>query len=46
MTIDLFSLRLVQGAACKHLMGVAEKYLNQSGRRWVQMSTLFSFMKL
>ncbi|TFK90825.1 hypothetical protein K466DRAFT_516455 [Polyporus arcularius HHB13444] len=43
---DLFSLRLVQGDACRHLMGVAEKYLNQSGRRWVQMSTLFSFMKL
>ena len=42
----LKALSVSQGALCAHLKGVADKYLSQSGRRWVQMSTLFSFMKI
>ena len=45
-TLDLHALMLVQGQTCTHLQSVVEKYLDQSGRRWVQMSTLFSFMKM
>ena len=33
-------------AACTQLKGAVEKYLDQNGRRWVQMSKLFSFMKV
>ncbi len=43
---DLQSLQNHQQKTCDALKGVVEKYLDQSGRRWVQMSTLFSFMKV
>ncbi|KAI0793848.1 DNA polymerase alpha catalytic subunit [Fomes fomentarius] len=43
---DLQSLKVVQGITCNHLKSIVEKYIDQSGRRWVQMSALFSFMKL
>ena len=44
--VALKALAISQGPLCAHLKGVADKYLSQSGRRWVQMSTLFSFMKI
>ncbi|OBZ73519.1 DNA polymerase alpha catalytic subunit [Grifola frondosa] len=36
----------LQGDFLRTMAATAEKYLNQSGRRWVQLSTLFSFMKM
>ena len=43
---DLEALMLTQETTLKYLKSVTEKYLDQSGRRWVQMSALFSFMNL
>ena len=43
---DLQSLQGHQQKTCDDLKGVVEQYLDQCGRRWVQMSSLFSFMKL
>ncbi|KAH9935987.1 uncharacterized protein BXZ73DRAFT_45345 [Epithele typhae] len=42
----LVALGSSQRAVCVYLKEVAQKYLDQSGRRWVSMSTLFSFMKV
>ena len=44
--LDLDSLQSHQRVTCDALKAVVEKYLDQSGRRWVQMSSLFSFMKV
>ena len=46
LCVDLQPLMLRYEPMCEHLTSIVEKYLDQSGRRWVQMSTLFSFMKL
>ncbi|KAI0731115.1 hypothetical protein C8Q76DRAFT_644698 [Earliella scabrosa] len=43
---ELSSLTAMQGNTCQYLKSVVERYLDQSGRRWVQMSALFSFVKL
>ncbi|KAI0676013.1 hypothetical protein C8Q78DRAFT_963901 [Trametes maxima] len=44
-TADIKSLT-EQHTLLQTMKETVEKYMNQSGRRWVQMSTLFSFMKL
>ncbi|TBU30600.1 DNA polymerase alpha catalytic subunit [Dichomitus squalens] len=43
---DLQTLGHLPQGICYQLREVVERYLNQCGRRWVQMSALFSFMKL
>jgi DNA polymerase alpha subunit A len=32
-------------ALLRQLVGVVDKYLDQSGRRWVELDGLFSFMR-
>jgi DNA polymerase alpha subunit A len=33
-------------ALLRQLVAVVDKYLDQSGRRWVELDGLFSFMKM
>ncbi|KAI0630777.1 hypothetical protein C8Q77DRAFT_225853 [Trametes polyzona] len=43
---DLEALAKRQMEFFDTMKGIVDKYMDQSGRRWVQMSALFSFMKL
>ncbi|KAI0369754.1 hypothetical protein BV20DRAFT_967411 [Pilatotrama ljubarskyi] len=43
---ELNALAGHQGEFLRAMMDTVEKYMDQCGRRWVQMSALFSFMKL
>ena len=40
------ALRLTQKPFLKTMAGTVEKYLAQNGRRWVNLTSLFSFMKV
>ncbi|KAI0358255.1 hypothetical protein OH77DRAFT_1256462 [Trametes cingulata] len=43
---ELNALASHQDEFLRSMMDTVEKYMDQCGRRWVQMSALFSFMKL
>ncbi|OJT03335.1 DNA polymerase alpha catalytic subunit [Trametes pubescens] len=43
---DLDAISTSQKHFLEAMQGTVEKYMDQCGRRWIQMSTLFSFMKL
>lgn len=43
---ELEALGQVQGSFLRAMSGTVEKYLDQCGRRWVDLGALFSFMKV
>ncbi|KIP07458.1 hypothetical protein PHLGIDRAFT_71117 [Phlebiopsis gigantea 11061_1 CR5-6] len=43
---ELNAIRSMQATLLGTLNGTVEKYLDQSGRRWVDLGALFSFMKV
>ncbi|EPT01010.1 hypothetical protein FOMPIDRAFT_1030188 [Fomitopsis schrenkii] len=43
---ELHSLVLTQGGFMSVMTATVDKYLDQSGRRWVNLTSLFSFMKM
>lgn len=43
---ELNALGSMQASLLGALSGTVEKYLDQSGRRWVDLGALFSFMKV
>lgn len=45
-TEEVRSVTFANGEFLNSMTKVVEKYMNECGRRWVEMSNIFSFMKL
>ncbi|ETW79152.1 cysteine peptidase C12 [Heterobasidion irregulare TC 32-1] len=43
---DIMALGSLQSELLRRMSRTVEKYLDRNGRRWVDMGSLFSFMKL
>lgn len=43
---DILALGTLQADFLQRMSGAVEKYLDKNGRRWVDMGSLFSFMKI